>query len=844
MSGALVLGFRGGDAPQNNSRYAPVGISVHPVTNTSLANAQIKSPAGDYSHLSVQILTFYGPANTLRLYLNVNGVDTALAVEPPAGLTGRFENVSTVVTVAEGDLVCMRWRGSGAPYTNTNGPTSLLFTPVAEAPTHNYVSMNMSTRLTQVASGSFAPVNGFAGTSTAEDQNAALVRAPADISLLCASVSANSRATAGQFAFRVNGVDSALVLAIPAGLTGRFESTSAVVPIAAGDLISHHFTHGGGTGSTNFLWVGCRAAFTGGAFDVFAQHAGAGANISSGNTWSTGFGQSSFGSSNTELGQQIRVFIDATLSNLRALVTANNNVLTLVPRINGSTGNQVLALPSGATGYFEDLVNVDPIFEGDLFALQSTSPSGLARFSWIGVTWTVGQPIIDLIPDPDALQIEGEFPLIFAGLDLEPLAGELVIEGAAAAIGTVFQMRPDAGELAIEGFAPQMGADGRILPLGGRLEVSGSLPALLVGIALAPPPGGLVVDGALPAIMTEVGALATQQAVLALGELAPNVSASQLATLAIAEIIPPARASQQAALVMAEVIPPVAASQQAILVLGDGDPCVTERAQIWTITRRDGVVFRYTSLDRDLRYGGQVYDSCRSLNPSASENASTLGSTGNIELDGIIDDDGISEADLYGGLFDDAYVTVDLVSWGVPAEAPRRLASGWTGELSQGETGFRMEVLGAGSRIDQQALVQMVTPGCRWVFGSPECGVDVEALAMTGTVTAAASRGRFLALLSNDGAGRQWENGTVRWTSGANVGQVVEVKTVDFGTGAITLWASPAFLPAAGDAFTLLPGCDKVREGGCTVYANVINHGGFPDVPGSDSLLETPDAKY
>lgn len=838
---AILVGLRGGNGQQGGSQYYPVGASVNSTLNQNLAAAQITSPAGDYSQFSINVLSYYGPSNTLRLHLNVNGSDTLL-IAPPAGATGRFENLSDVVTVAEGDLVAWRFQGSGAPYTNSCGPLTAVFEAASGQPSHNLVATGIST--TWGSGTSYAPPAGASGpVPSNETANTDIARAAAVYSNLQVRVNTNARTSDVTLFFRRNNADTGLTLTVPAGTTGRFEDAVNTVTVAPGDVIGYRAAGGGGTGNINVLWVGSRATATGGQFDLFSASPGAGSNTGSPLGWSPSVG--SGGVSTTETSVELKVHLDAELSRLRVYVSQINGSMTFVTRINGADGNQTLSVPTNTAGYYEDAVNVDAVFAGDTFSVQSNKTGSGARISSLATTWFTGaMPTATLDPPPGELELEGSVPLIYAGFDLRPPADSLVISGGTAEFAFVYQMRPPAGELVIEGFAPNMGADGRIQPLGGQVAVSGALPSLLVGIALQGVPGALVVEGETPAIMTEVGALATQQAVLAIGELEPNVSASQLAALAIAQIIPPARVSQQAALAMAEVIPPVAASQQAVLVLGDGDPCVTERCQIWTITRRDGVVFRYTSLDRDLRYGGQVYSSCRSLNPSASENASTLGSTGNIELDGIIDDDGISEADLYGGLFDDAFVTVDLVSWGAPAEAPRRLASGWTGELSQGETGFKMEVLGAGARIDQQALVQMVTPGCRWTFGSAECGVNIEALAISGTVTAAGSRGRFLALLAGDGAGRQWENGTVRWTSGENVGQVVEVKTVDFGSGAIALWASPAFLPVPGDAFTLLPGCDKVREGGCTVYANVINHGGFPDVPGGDALLETPDAKY
>lgn len=417
-----------------------------------------------------------------------------------------------------------------------------------------------------------------------------------------------------------------------------------------------------------------------------------------------------------------------------------------------------------------------------------------------------------------------------APITVNPGAGDLVVTGSAPAVIGEQTVEPGAGSLIITGSAPIVATTGEAYPLTGQLVVTGQAPTIFNGIYALPSPGHLVVTSGAPEVLifTEASALVSQTAVLAIAEPPP----------------PPARISQQAVLGIGYVIPEVAVSQQAILVIAHGGPCVTSRCQIWTITRRDGRVFRYTSHDEDVQFGLETYKACHSLNPSASENASSLGSVGNIELVGIIDDDGISEADLYGGRFDDAYVTVDLIAWGSPVEAPRRLASGWTGKLSQGDTSFNMEVLGSSSRLEQQALTQPYAPGCRWIFGDSRCGVDVEAKKLAGQITSVASRARFGAELSGGPGAWQWANGRVRFLTGPNAGQVLEVKTVDFDTGLITLWPSAAMLPTAGDEFELLPGCDLAKDGGCSVYANVINFGGFPDVPGEDAMLETPNAQY
>lgn len=395
------------------------------------------------------------------------------------------------------------------------------------------------------------------------------------------------------------------------------------------------------------------------------------------------------------------------------------------------------------------------------------------------------------------------------------------------------EVDPGAGSLVLTGNVPVVstsGADVEVFAGEGQLIFTGEVPSFFQGLVVSPAAGQLVISpgAAEVLIFTTAAAILSQSASLAV----------------VVPPVPPAHVAQLAVMAVATTVPDLKVSQQAILVVAHGVPCVTERCQVWTITRRDGVVFRYTSHDEDVRFAGQAYKACHSLNPSASENASSLGSVGNMELTGLIDDEGITEADLYGGKFDDAYVTVDLINWNPGPSTPRRLASGWTGQLSQGDTSFNMEVLGSSARLEQQALTQPYAPGCRWVFGDARCGVNIEARKLTGVVTSAATRSAFVGTITGDPAGSEWTNGRVRFTSGVNIGQDLEVKTVDFGTGQVLLWPSAVLLPHVGDAFDLLPGCDKSKVGGCTLYANVINFGGFADVPGQDAMLETPDAQY
>lgn len=418
---------------------------------------------------------------------------------------------------------------------------------------------------------------------------------------------------------------------------------------------------------------------------------------------------------------------------------------------------------------------------------------------------TADQDIVLVEPTTGELEIEGGVPTIVLGpITTKPSAGELEIEGLVPTIRIPFVVAVPGGELEIEGFAPTIGGPITTRPETGELEIEGFAP------------------------FVEPYAIASQAAVLVMGE-----------------IVPQARTTQAALLVIGEIIPPMRVTQAVLLILADAAPCVSRRCDVWTITRRDGTVFGFTSHDEDVTWRGVVHKACASLTPTATEQSSSLADIGNIDLQGLIDSDEISEEDLYGGRFDDAFVEVWRIPWDTDyPDISVRLAAGWVGTVKHGVNSFSMEVLGPGTRMSQQPLVETVTPGCRWVFGDPTtCQFDRDALLQLGNVTARSNRGEFVIDTPDPGGTTQWANGLITWTYGVNAGTSQEVKSVNFTTGAVELWTPTPFLPEIGDQFELLPGCDRTKAQ-CQLYSNFINFGGFPDIPGSDAIQEAPDAKY
>lgn len=301
----------------------------------------------------------------------------------------------------------------------------------------------------------------------------------------------------------------------------------------------------------------------------------------------------------------------------------------------------------------------------------------------------------------------------------------------------------------------------------------------------------------------------------------------------------PINVSQGGAEYLHRVTPTFYTSQAGVEYLFKSLPCGTRLAQIWTIERTDGEILRFTSLDRDLEYpadSGIIYQACDSLVPSASEAVSQVDTAGSMDLSGAIGEDGISEADLYGGLYDGATVEAWLVPWS--GEGPqRRLLKGTFGSVEQAPTGFKVELIGDGGKLMQTPLVSLLQPGCRWVFGDSRCQKDLAPLTVTGTIDSGEGQRSFVDAARAEAAG-YFTRGVVTFTSGNNAGISAEIKEHEAG-GVFTLWPRLRFPIVAGDQYSMTPGCTNLKEAsggtnGCTAWANLLRYGGFDKVPGGD----------
>jgi uncharacterized phage protein (TIGR02218 family) len=304
------------------------------------------------------------------------------------------------------------------------------------------------------------------------------------------------------------------------------------------------------------------------------------------------------------------------------------------------------------------------------------------------------------------------------------------------------------------------------------------------------------------------------------------------------------RASQVGVEILYRVTPELSVSQSGVEFLFKNLPCGTKLAQIWTITRTDDEVFRFTSLDRDLEYppgSGVTYRACGSLTPSASENVAELDSAGSMDLTGMVGGDAdtgwINSWDLYSGKFDGARVDAWLVPWSGEGRV-RKLLGGTFAPVELTEAGFRTEIAGDGNKLKQTPLVQTLQPACRWQFGDPiTCGKDLGPLMVTGTVDSGDGVREFVDAARAEATG-YFKFGRVTFTSGANDGISAEIKEHTAG-GNFTLWPRLPFAIDTGVTYEMTPGCTNLKAAdggcnGCTAWGQLARYGGFDKVPGRD----------
>lgn len=262
----------------------------------------------------------------------------------------------------------------------------------------------------------------------------------------------------------------------------------------------------------------------------------------------------------------------------------------------------------------------------------------------------------------------------------------------------------------------------------------------------------------------------------------------------------------------------------------------TTICQCWRLTRGDGTVLGFTDHDRALFCDGTLFEPGTGLTASEAKSALDL-SVDTVDVEGALSAAAIEEDDIAAGLYDGAEVETLLVNWRDPS-AFARLRTAVIGRVTRRDGAFLAELASHTQALDQPNG-RTVRRRCDAELGDARCGFDLQGSGFSGAGTVIeAGAGALVRVDGLDGfAGGWFANGLLSWTSGARAGQrerIADHRRDAAGVG-LVLWQDEGGAIAAGDAFTIVAGCDKRFETCKTKFSNALNFRGFPHLPGDDA---------
>lgn len=287
---------------------------------------------------------------------------------------------------------------------------------------------------------------------------------------------------------------------------------------------------------------------------------------------------------------------------------------------------------------------------------------------------------------------------------------------------------------------------------------------------------------------------------------------------------------------------------------------IFRRCTCWKIELQNGTTIRVTDHDEYVylmedptNIGTSTVDANVAFSPTRGLSGSAVQQQANVkaadaDYRGVVDSGLIKESDLWAGVYREAQVTEYLVDWGFPYFGPLMSTVfyiddvEWTGEL------WVAKVSGVSRKLDRR-VGRVYGVNCGWDVGDANCQFSFGSTIETGTtIVSVTDRYRFKAFPTNGNWGTAgfYDHGKLEWLTGdnANAGVISEIRAATNWIAStsidVELFLSTPFDISTSDTFKCWPGCDKLAATCNAKFNNLINFGGFPYIPRTDTILRAP----
>lgn len=257
----------------------------------------------------------------------------------------------------------------------------------------------------------------------------------------------------------------------------------------------------------------------------------------------------------------------------------------------------------------------------------------------------------------------------------------------------------------------------------------------------------------------------------------------------------------------------------------------------WQIERANGTIFRFTDHDSALELNGNTFTPAGGFDASARQSRAHL-EPANLDFVGMISASALTEDDLRAGLYREAKITEYLVDWRYPWLGVFIENTYWINESQFTGEHWEAKVKGL-ARFLEPKVGKVYNRTCNHTLGDSNCQVVLGPLTASGTVSGIVTARRIFQ--SDLGQANDYFNyGLLTWTSGINNGLTTEIH--DFATvdGTVQLAIEAPFDIEVNDTFSAIRGCDKRPVTCKDTFSNLVNFGGFPFIPGTDKMLQSP----
>lgn len=259
---------------------------------------------------------------------------------------------------------------------------------------------------------------------------------------------------------------------------------------------------------------------------------------------------------------------------------------------------------------------------------------------------------------------------------------------------------------------------------------------------------------------------------------------------------------------------------------------VTTFAVCSKLSLKNGQILGFTNYNEDIIYSGITYNAKSGFSLTAISSKAGL-NVDNLDIEGMLSSDLISEKDLNAGIYDNGEIEVFLINYNNPNEGRLMLRKGWIGEVEIKNGQFTAEIRGLTQKLSS-SIGELFSKNCRAEFCDDKCGLNIPFV--SGTVSSITDNRTFSDNTRNEENG-YFDYGLIKFTSGANNGLSMEIK--EYYDKEIKLMLPLPYDITIGDSYEIRAGCDKRFTTCCERFNNGINFRGEPHVPGIDEVMKT-----